>query len=438
MASQRSKKTVPALVLLFALAVSYLYGHDLRRASTVWGLFRQRASSPANDFSLIEGTTHCEDVHHHRASNLLFAACNNHEPSRYLWFPPVPIFTNATAGFESRGSITVINPTTLQARALRFENFDKTFVPHGIDLVDDPSEAEGRAIFILVVNHPPNPDFYHRADSSAPMARSVVEVFHHVLASETVSHVRTVRHALIKTPNDILATSPTSFFVTNDHYYTHGLMRGVEDLVHRAKWSDTVYVEFDASADDAQGVEASVALSGLHNNNGICRGRTADEVLISSATGGELYIGTMYNEGASKTPNAIKLVETISLDSCVDNPSYFSDPYANQTFDASAYVLGGLSKGIRLILNSDYAAGGFDIAVWKVTPARHGDRDKAREEQTDRWTKQLLWQDDGSRISTASAAVLVAKEPSANGGRQAQLFVTGFFSRSMAVVTVEL
>ncbi|PHH81655.1 hypothetical protein CDD82_244 [Ophiocordyceps australis] len=437
MAPQRSKLTAPAFILLFALAVNYLYGHDVRRASTVWGLFRKPASSPGNDFALIEGTVHCEDVHHHRASNSLFTACNNHEPSRYSWFPPLAIYSNATAGRETRGSITVIDPTTLQARALRFDNFDKTFVPHGIDLVDDPGEPEGRAIFILAVNHPPNPDFYQKADSSAPRARSVIEVFHHVLGSETVSHVRTVRHELIKTPNDILATSPTSFFVTNDHYYTHGFMRSVEDVVHGARWSNSVYVEFDASADDAQGVEASVALTGLHNNNGLGQGRTADEVLVTSATGGDLYIGAMYKEGASTRPNAIKLVDTVFLDSWVDNPSYFSDPYANQTFDASAYVLCGLSKGIDFVMSSSHADV-HGIVVWRVAPARHGDHDKAKEEQAGRWIKEVLWQDDGSRISTASAAVLVAKKPSAKGGRQAQLFMAGFMAKSIGVVTVEL
>ncbi|KAL2862948.1 uncharacterized protein BJX67DRAFT_385181 [Aspergillus lucknowensis] len=54
------------------------------------------------------------------------------------------------------------------------------------------------------------------------------------------------------------------------------------------------------------------------------------------------------------------------------------------------------------------------------------------------WEKRVIFEDDGSNISTASAAVLVPIEPVEGGAKEAWLYVTGFASESMVAVKVKL
>ncbi|XP_044714418.1 arylesterase domain-containing protein [Hirsutella rhossiliensis] len=299
----------------------------------VLGVFRTPASQDSiqpKDVSIIGNTLHCEDLHYHEASKLLFTACEDVESTRYSWFPPLANFNNPTAASKARGNIRIIDPRTLKARALHFENFEPPFVTHGIDIIDDPSRRKGEAVYVFAVNHKPSREHFQKANASAPKSYSVVEVFHYVIGSDTVRHVRSVWDPLIATPNDILALSPTSFFVTNDHYYRDGWLRMLEDLYYEAKWSTTLYVEFSASAgsptDDSYNVKASVALAGLHNNNGLGHGKTSQDVLLGSAASGVLHLGTFEGMDSNSTARRIDVVESIELDSTLTTRATFRTP----------------------------------------------------------------------------------------------------------------
>ena len=61
------------------------------------------------------------------------------------------------------------------------------------------------------------------------------------------------------------------------------------------------------------------------------------------------------------------------------------------------------------------------------------------------WEKRILFEDDGTRLRTASAAVLVAVDPvdelnkgDVPGARKAWLFATGFLAKSVIALKVEL
>ncbi|PHH92695.1 hypothetical protein CDD83_5932 [Cordyceps sp. RAO-2017] len=441
MAARRSFYLAP-LVLLSAVLISYYYGATLKRTSLVLGLFRipaKHSLASPDDLVRIEGTAHCEDLHYHEPSGLLFTACEDAQTTRHLWFPPLGIFDDHLPTARDRGSLKIIDPKTLKARSLRFENFEKPFVTHGIDVFDDPRRNKGEAIYIFAVNHVPNVEYYGKGRRDVSKSRSVVEIFHYTIGSDSVKHIRTVWHPLLTTPNDILALSPESFLVTNDHFYREGVMRQIEDLHFGARWTDTVHVRFlpgdgtTAAKHDADGVEASVALGNMHNNNGIGRGKGPRDVLVTSASSGVLHLGT--RDGSSTgAPQTIKITETIELDSTIDNPSYFADPYANGTFDASGVVVCGLSRAVDILKNGRIPDAVDGIMVWMVSPSGPGDTNP-----TEKWTKRLLFQDDGTAVRSCSAAVLVPNEPSAQDGRrQAQLFVTGFLSNNMASITLNL
>lgn len=316
----------------------------------------------------------------------------------------------------------------MKSTRLGFENFSGPFITHGIDVTEDPDSED--AVYIFAVNHPPNPDFDPAAasDDDNPQARSQVELFHHVLGSSTVKHVRSIQHSLIKTPNNVYAVSPFSFYVTNDHFYREGIRRHIEDGIPLAKWSSIIHVQIDdlKSTDGRSGFYATVALTGLHNNNGLAHGSSRDEMVIASALGGTLYWATPNDNN-----HTISILESIPLDSSTDNPSYFKDPYATPSNDASGYLVAGVARPIDLPNTITDPTAKDGVMVWYVRPNSTNAEDTT-------WEKRLIFEDDGTHIRTASTAVLIGIEPQLNESKKAWLFVTGFLSESVIAVEVEL
>lgn len=67
---------------------------------------------------------------------------------------------------------------------------------------------------MLINSHRPPLD---RANSAATGADSVIEIFETRLGAKEVNWVKTVKHELIRTPNNIAAVGPRQFYFTNDH-----------------------------------------------------------------------------------------------------------------------------------------------------------------------------------------------------------------------------
>lgn len=322
----------------------------------------------------------------------------------------------------------------MKTRVLKLEGFTGSFTTHGIDVLEDPDQPVGKAVYIFAVNHKPNAaHFGANSSPDAHKGRSVIEVFHHVIGSDSAQHLRTIFHDLIRTPNDIVALSPLSFLVTNDHYHREGHMRTLEDLYFRAKWTDTIRVDFkvgDAIKKDTDGVEATVALQGIHNNNGIGRGRTDNEIALVSTVSGVLNLVDFSRPG-NDADTLIK--EKIHLDSTLDNPSYFSDPYYSEVSDTSGFVLAGLShaKDFGRFTEPGFKHGAI---VWKVSPAKGKEPGSA-----DYWEKKIIFQDDGSRLNTGTVAVIVAIDPTTQKGkRKGWLFATGFISENIVAAKIDL
>ncbi|KAK0619382.1 hypothetical protein B0T14DRAFT_432014 [Immersiella caudata] len=408
--------------ILLAYAV-YVLGPPIHHSLTVLGVFRRDPLSTlsAEEFIIIRDTTHCEDLHYYAPSGSLFAACEDNPDTRFGWFPPLANFDDPELGKRGRGSIHVIDPKarhpTMKSQRLTFENFDSTFVTHGIDVIADPEQGDdGKAVFIFAINHLP--------DGTHPNARSQIEVFHHAIGSSTIRHIRSVWHPLIRTPNDLYASSPTSVYVTNDHWYREGLLRGIEDAFSGAKWTDTVLLKIDLSitTDSEVGVVGSVALDNMHNNNGLGHGRSPNEILIADAAGGMLSIGQVLPNGN------ITVVDTLQAESVIDNPSYFTDAATG----VSGFVLPGIARAVDLEHTKRDPDATNSVMVWFAWE---------QEAPLPRWGQRLLFQDDGSKIRSASAAVLVRAESAESIGkveRQAWLFVTGFQSANMIAVKVDL
>lgn len=336
---------------------------------------------------------------------------------------------------------------TLKSKKLELVNFDQAFFTHGIEIFTDPEDKQ--SVYIYAVNHLPSPEFLayvskHHPDLNSinhttpipddiPRAQSQIEVFHHKLASSKATHLRSIQHPLIRTPNDIFATGDgKSFYVTNDHFYRGGQMRAVEDVWYYARWSDTIHVQIDdlRSTDPTAGFTATVALTGLHNNNGLGRGASPDEIVITSAASGDMHLARLPSD-----VDGIKLQvqETVHIDSSIDNPSYFVDKYATSSEDdKSGYVLAGLTKAAELLQSAHDPTASEPIIVWLATKAKDGSGVAS-------WNRTVLFEDDGNRIRSASGAVMIGIDPALEGGKKrAWLLVTGFFSKDMVAVKIDL
>lgn len=296
-------------------------------------------------------------------------------------------------------------------------------------------------MYVFAVNHVPNPDFVAAIKNNAKdaggfpvKARSQIEIFHHVLGSSSIRHVRSIVHPLIKTPNDIHAESLSSIYVTNDHYYREGRLRMLELVYPRATWSDVAHVQVkDITAAPTGGIQVDVALTGLHNNNGLGHGRSG-EVLITSCASGTLYIA-----GSSASEDSrLQVKDSIPFGFFIDNPSYFDDPYKTDEYDASSYILPGITKPFQDITSyMKDASANVSSAVWQVKRKECTASEKAT--SSDCWVKRKLFEDDGGRLSSASGAVLVPIDPKSEGGqRKAWLFVSGFVSRNAIAVKVDI
>lgn len=334
---------------------------------------------------------------------------------------------------------------TFSVTRLILRNFSGPFNTHGMDIISDPNDST--SIYIVAVNHLPNPEYYDSLtlpkDSTIPKARSRLEIFHHKINSSEATHLRSIWHPLVRTPNDVFLRSLTEIYVTNDHYHREGPSRLLEEVAYGSmgQATDLVHIQLinepslstlleRGHVDDTSGVIARVA-NIIDMNNGIGHGKTPSEIMIVRASSGQLLLGHVDEEH----PPKLEIDEVIQLDSTLDTPSYFSDTYAAETGrDASGYVLVGLARAITFPI----AGKAIPVMVWLVQP-NQGKGPTEEGDSGDKWTRKLIFQDDGQSIRTASTAVMVAIDPSVNDGKkQANLFVTGPLSEGVVVAKVDI
>lgn len=216
-------------------------------------------------------------------------------------------------------------------------------------------------------------------------------------------------------------------------------MRFIEDIGYHsvAPWSDIVHITVGSLArqkgGDEVGVAAKTAYSGMHNPNGLGHGANSSEILIVRAAAGAFIRATL--DLADKSGKKLKVLEELQLQSSLDNPTYYSDPYASAPAapdDASGYVLAGLGRACDLSSTHLKPDGLDPVMVWMVQPSKAGVTGK-------KWDTKLIFQDDSKTIRSASAAVIVGIDPKENGGRkQGWLFVTGFLSKAMVATKIDL
>lgn len=147
-------------------------------------------------------------------------------------------------------------------------------------------------------------------------------------------------------------------------------------------------------------------------------------MLIGRASAGVMVLARPNHQARS-----LDVLESIQVDSTIDNPSYFHDPYAESTGrDASGYLLAGLASA------HTWPDGRDPVVVWFVQRAS---REKGG--NGGGWSKRKIFQDNGKTIRSAATAVVVAIDPKENDGKkQGWLYVAGPVAKGIVVSKVDL
>ncbi|CAB1334799.1 unnamed protein product [Coregonus sp. 'balchen'] len=99
-----------------------------------------------------------------------------------------------------------------------------SFNPHGISIYIDETD---KTIHLFVVNHPQH-------------YTSQVEIFLFVEEDNTIVHLKTIKHDLLHSVNDIVAVGVESFYATNDHSYPSEVLHMLAVFLG-LPWADVVY-----------------------------------------------------------------------------------------------------------------------------------------------------------------------------------------------------
>jgi arylesterase / paraoxonase len=159
------------------------------------------------------------------------------------------------------------------------------FHPHGLSLYTGP---EGRQR-LLVINH--------RRDGT-----NTVEAFD--VTAEGLVFGETFRDPGFRSPNDLVAVGPRSFYVGNDHGRTSGFLNGIETLIGMP-WTDLLF--FD-------GTSARAVADGLVFTNGMVVTAGGRTLWVAETTAGRLR---RYDRDPQT--NDLVLRQTVRLGTAPDN-----------------------------------------------------------------------------------------------------------------------
>ncbi|KAF9418285.1 Serum paraoxonase/arylesterase 1 [Podila epigama] len=317
---------------------------------------------------IVPGLEACEDIHIHYPSGLAFATCG-HAQSRKDWFPPMNKLNASAEPVAFQNNIVLYDIDASQYKILELqglpEGTDRVF--HGLDIYEvSPTE-----LLLFAVNH--------RRGGSA------IEVLEYRVGSDTIQHLETIRHELIRTPNDIVAVGPRSFYVSNDHLHTHGPMRTFEDFMRRP-WTNVIYYSPE---------ETFVAFKDVVTANGMTANADRSVFYLSACHGAAVHV---LRPRADKT---LEQEEYIKLDFFVDNPSY--DPQTGDVFIAGHVQPMQLANGLKKKKELPV------VGPSKVIKLSKRDITKGEEKSASSLSSykvETVLEDDGHFISTSTVAAV--------------------------------
>ncbi|KAG0214225.1 Arylesterase-domain-containing protein [Mortierella sp. GBAus27b] len=313
----------------------------------------------------VKGLEACEDIHVHQASGIAFTSCGNAE-ARKGWYPPMAKINATTENaFQDKFVIYDLKSGKYDVMELAGLPAETDRVFHGLDIY----ERSANEFTIFAVNH--------------RRTGSVIEVLEYTVGDKVVQYKETIKHELIKTPNDIIALGPRSFYVSNDHYYSTGIKRVIEDSLRRP-WGNVIYYSPD---------NVFVAYDGVASANGMTANTDRSTVYVSACFGGALHV--------LKPRENHTLVDEdyIKLDFFTDNPSY--DPETDSIF------LTGHVQPLKMVQGLDTPIKPIVGPSKVVKISKNPQAEKAAD--ASKYLVETVLVDDGHLISTGTTAALDRK-----------------------------
>ncbi len=260
------KKILSVFLILVVVAVGWV-------AHLLWsaGQFKTIESHFAGTCKTIRGVVGAEDITIHPATGVAYiSVCDR----RALM-----------EGKSGRGGIYAYDLNAADPGPIKVTSGPgPDFQPHGISLFVDPGGKDA----LFVINHSGG---IHK-----------VEIYD--LVAGSLIHRKTVTGLALVSPNDIVAVDRDSFYASNDHRYTKGIMKTLEDYL-KLPLANVVYYN---------GNTFSEAAGGFGYANGINISPDGRTLYVAGTTGMALKV---YDRDL-KT-GALTFKEKIQFDTGLDN-----------------------------------------------------------------------------------------------------------------------
>lgn len=284
---------------------------DAYYAGGNWTSHCSRIKDPSsNDINFCEDITFWDhlDAHGALTDRLVLFGC---DPNRKAWNTVMGPLRDPTP----RGHLFLYVPRTLTVHRLTLQGYPSAhdFHPLGMDIY--PS-TDGAPSTLFIVNH--------------ARAQTTIEQFMlDPKRLEEAQYVRTLRSPYFVSPNAIAMTSPTSFYVSNDHWMTRRLpaLGHVLPLVETIAglplgWVAHVAVHpTDPDADVT--LDHTVAALGIPFANGLAISPERAHLAVAATSLGVVYVYDLPDPTSSLT--ALAFSHAVQLPFFPDNLAYDDD-----------------------------------------------------------------------------------------------------------------
>ncbi|XP_078621787.1 serum paraoxonase/arylesterase 1-like [Branchiostoma floridae x Branchiostoma japonicum] len=188
---------------------------------------------------------------------------------------------------DKRGKLFTIdlNSPVIKSSQVSIEpqSFRDNFVAFGISVYEYPNNE----IQLFVVN----------------FKSFEIETFRYDSSTNTAHHIKTIKHSLITSPNDIVATGPESFYVTNMSFFSNLVLVAFSLLTFLPVSSVTYY----------ENGEARTVADGIKFGNGINMSPDGQVVYVASPFEGRIKV---YHR---QSDNSLEFKNDVTVYSGVDN-----------------------------------------------------------------------------------------------------------------------
>ncbi len=254
-------------------------------------------SQPSIKFS--NTVRNCEDVILDVEEGFALLSC---DPSRDVWNTVMGTFIDPTSSPSTGIYIwhySTPDTEPEQVKLLDFSRRSQEFHPLGIEY-----HAPSNTLFII--NHSP----------SGP----TVELFRFYPSERAATHITTLRHPRLATPNSLAVLSSTEFLVTNDHYFHRRFNPFFALLETYLAFRGGSVIHVKLHPNIADGIKAASNLMQLPFANGIAH-LNASTIAVASSSMNTVYLYSITQPASEDSPPYLEQLSSISLPFHPDNLS---------------------------------------------------------------------------------------------------------------------